>query len=95
MGSGVSPDFILVDTHPGLNQEVMHDLLLATEDGIETSELVCSRIASKDKCDFYITELLKRGFIEKQKKRVFMTDKGKKFLDKYKTIRKFVDDFRL
>lgn len=48
----------------------------------------------------YETELLKKGFIKiikdkKERKHYTLTDKGFNYIDKYKKIKQFIEDFEL
>ncbi len=47
----------------------------------------------------YFSELIEKGFVEKVEKKgerfISLTDKGFKFLEKYRTIIDFIDEFEL
>ncbi len=84
---------------PKAHLEIMRDILLDISEGKE--------VASRKLFAHYIDKLLKEQFIkeiknkkpkereQKPKQKYIISEKGKKFLKKYKAIRKFVDNFRL
>jgi predicted transcriptional regulator len=81
---------------PKSHLELMHGMLVDIKQGkIKFDEMWRKEQISKSGYARYLDDLLKEGFIKKQKEKFFITSKGEKFLKKYKTIRKFVDDFRL
>lgn len=85
---------------PKEHLELMHDLLMAVKEGIELEKITHSKGIRQPRCDRYINNMLNEGFIEKStdkkgKEIILITKKGEKFLNKYKVIRKFVDNFRL
>jgi len=86
---------------PREHLELMQFLLKDVKDAgqIALSELLTQRNVESERCRQYTDEMLSREFIARTrqdgKDMILITDKGEKFLKKYKTIRKFVDDFRL
>lgn len=86
---------------PKEHLEVMHDVLeeIVKNEKIESGELMHIKNISHNKLQFYIDELLKNGFVKRfddsGKTWFVVSEKGKRFLNKYKSIRKFVEGFRL
>jgi MinD-like ATPase involved in chromosome partitioning or flagellar assembly len=82
---------------PKVHLELMHYLLteINKKITIDMSELLNLKKVRFQRCKIYISNLIDSGFIVKKKSTVKITKKGQNFLDKYKTIRKFVDDFRI
>jgi len=73
--------------------EIMHDLLLDLSEG--KTLLQCKAHIPPSKCDSYVNKLIDEGFISKEKGKFIMEEKGTKFLKKYNSIKKFVDNFRI
>jgi MinD-like ATPase involved in chromosome partitioning or flagellar assembly len=82
---------------PKVHLELMHYLLtqINKKVSIEISDLIKLKKVRLQRCKKYISDLIESGFIMKKKNSLSITSKGKKFLGKYKTITKFVDDFRI
>lgn len=83
--------------------EIIRDILKTIQDNknsIKTTPLLRkSNISSKRFKDYY-NELLERGLIreiidKKNNKYVMLTEKGFKFIERYKTIIDFIDEFEL
>jgi len=82
--------------------EVIFDILKIVSDHhnsmLRTPLLRCSNLSSSNFIEYY-TELMSKGFIkeisDKDKIFVTLTDKGFKFLEKYKLILGFIDEFEL
>jgi len=82
--------------------ELIHDILKAIQDSnnrIKPTRLLYSSNLSPQMFKEYTDELLQKGFIirneEKGKKTFSLTDKGFEFLEKYKVIVDFVENFGL
>jgi predicted transcriptional regulator len=82
---------------------VIHDVLGIIQkhnNSIKPTPLLrYSNLSSKSFSD-YLDELLKKKFVKelfdnKNKKHITLTDKGFKFLEKYKTITNFIEEFEL
>ena len=84
---------------PKEHLELMQDILMDVKKGVELEKLAHSKGVNQARCDRYLTNMLNEGFIKKEAKKgkeiLSITEKGEKFLNKYKVIRKFVDNFRL
>lgn len=86
---------------PKEHLEVMHDLLghIMEHKKSTIEHIATTKNIPHQKCVQYIRKLDKDGFIkiikDKGKEFVELTSKGDKFLKKYKTIKRFADDFRL
>ena len=55
---------------------------------------------STQRFSVYLDELMEKGFIrewkdKKKRKVIMLTEKGNKYLEKYKAITKFIEDFNL
>ncbi|MFH1127716.1 MAG: winged helix-turn-helix domain-containing protein [archaeon] len=83
--------------------EVIYDILKiirANYNSIRSTPLLrYSNLSSQSFSEYYL-ELLEKGFIKevvdkKGKKYITLTDKGFKYLEKYKLILGFVDEFEL
>ncbi len=83
--------------------EVIHDILAAVLDGnnrIKPTRLLYSSNLSPQMFREYVEELQIKGFIQttldKAERRTYsLTEKGFEFLNKYKTIVSFIQDFGL
>jgi len=75
--------------------DIMHQLLLDIEKGLKVKQICSTERISEDKCNNYLSGLTDQGFITQQKDKYSLTNKGKNFLKKYKSIKKFVDNFRI
>lgn len=83
--------------------EVIYDILKIVRDNnnsIKPTPLLRFSNLSFNSYNLYHTELIDKGFIKevedkKKKKYITLTDKGFKYLDKYKLIKGFIDDFDL
>lgn len=78
---------------PKEHLEIMHDILEAVMNwkAIDDKSLNVTKAVYNE----YQTDLLKQKFINDKNGKLLVTDKGKKFVKKYKTIKKFVNNFRL
>jgi len=83
--------------------EIMRDILQIVEQNKnwirQTPLLRKSKLSSQSFKDYY-TEILERGLIKeitnnKKEKYITLTEKGFRFLEKYKTIIDFIDEFEL
>ncbi len=82
--------------------EIIHDILkIIYEDNnsIKYTPLLRKSNISTTRFKEYFSELIEKGFIKemnhKKEKFVTLTEKGFKFLEKYKTIINFIDEFEL
>ena len=83
--------------------EVIHDILMAMRDSghtIKPTRLQYASNLSPQMFRDYVAELEEKGFIEmvldkKSKKLYRITVKGLKFLEEYKVIVQFIDNFGL
>ncbi len=83
--------------------EVIYDILRIIKDNhnyIKPTPLLRFSNLSFNSFSDYEKELFKKGFIsseedKKGKKHYFLTYKGYNYLDKYKIIKNFIDDFDL
>lgn len=83
--------------------EIIHDILKTILDHnnsiLPTPLLRFSNLSSQN-FNEYLNELIKKGFIreiydKKGRKYYSLTDKGFKFLEKYRKIREFLEEFGL
>jgi len=79
--------------HLELMQYLLEEIKKTGKTGM--SAKVCVKNVRPERCKKYIEDMLKSGFLLGKDDRVIITDKGNRFLGKYKTIRKFVKNFRL
>lgn len=76
--------------------ETMHDLLADINSGkVDQKKLWSHEHMTQAAFKEYVDELQREKFVKKEKGLYVLTDKGKKFLKKYRAISKFVDNFRL
>lgn len=83
--------------------EVIYDILKIIRhynNSIKPTPLLRYSNLSSQSFSDYLTELLEKGFVkkitdEKGKKFLTLTDKGFKYLEKYKMILGFIDEFEL
>lgn len=83
--------------------EIIHDILktiLDHNNSILTTPLLRFSNLSSQNFNEYLNELIKKGFIreiydKKGRKYYSLTDKGFKFLEKYRKIREFLEEFGL
>jgi predicted transcriptional regulator len=82
--------------------EIIKDILEIVKDNIsiKTTPLLRKSNLSSQRFTEYLTELLKKELLKesldkKQKKIIKLTDKGFKYLEKYRTIKNFIDEFDL
>ena len=83
--------------------EVIHDILKVIMDrnnSIKPTPLLRFSNLSSQRFAEYHKELLEKGFVKeifdrKGRRYITLTDKGFVFLDKYKIIRGFIDEFEL
>jgi len=82
--------------------EVIHDILEIVKDNnnsIKFTPLLRRSNLSSERFQEYYSELQSRGFVrelsEKNGKIVTLTDNGFRYLERYKTIISFIDDFGL
>ena len=82
--------------------EIIKDILRIIKENrnsIKITPLIRHSNVSSSKFKEYFGELLKKGFVkevnEKSGKRVILTDKGYNYLEKYKTIINFIEEFEL
>jgi predicted transcriptional regulator len=83
--------------------EVIHDILKVIQDNrnsIKPTRLLYASNLSPQMFRDYVTELMEKEFIietkdNKEKSFFALTDKGFAFLEKYKMIREFVENFGL
>ena len=81
--------------------QVIRDILKVTQNNrkIKPTRLLYSSNLSPQMFKDYVDELLEKGFIrpteEKGKKYFIITEKGNNFLEEYRVIEKFVENFGL
>jgi len=77
--------------------EVIHDILttINKESQIRPTKLLQKSNLSPQMFKQYIQELTKKKFITKNEVHFSLTKKGKEFLQEYKTILNFIDNFGL
>ena len=81
--------------------EIIKDILLIvnSQNPIKITPLIRKSNLSSSKFKEYYREMLKKEFIKEitnlKSKSIFITHKGIKFLEKYKTIINFIDEFEL
>ena len=82
--------------------EIIKDILTLIKDhrnSIKPTPLLRQSNISSSRFKEYFNELLERNFIReiihKKRKTISLTEKGLKFLEKYKTIVSFIDEFEL
>lgn len=82
--------------------EIIRDILEAIKENhgqIKITPLIRKSNMSSMRFQEYFSELLQKGLINesytKSSKKVSITEKGKRFLMKYKTIIDFIDEFEL
>lgn len=82
--------------------EVVYDILnliKTKQNSIRPTPLLRQSNLSTDRFQGYYSELIEKGFIreinDKTGKLITLTDKGFKYLEEYKTITKFIDEFGL
>lgn len=82
--------------------EIIRDILKTIQENrnsIRVTPLLRRANISFSKFKEYFAELLDKGFVrevnEKSGKKVVLTDKGFQYLEKYKTIVGFIDEFEL
>lgn len=75
------------------------DVIKNTHNSIRTTPLLRRSNLSSERFKEYYLELLEKGFIEEGRgkggKFVSLTEKGFKFLEKYRAIINFIDEFEL
>lgn len=82
--------------------EVIKDILTAVRDSreIKPTRLLYASNLSPQMFKEYVEELIKKGFLavnalDNNKKTIKISKKGNDFLEEYKTIERFVDNFGL
>ncbi|MFA5173878.1 MAG: winged helix-turn-helix domain-containing protein [Candidatus Pacearchaeota archaeon] len=82
--------------------DIIKDILLAIRNNrnIKPTRLLYSSNLSPQMFKDYINELIEKGFIrldigEKDKKTFALTKKGNDFLEEYRVIERFIDNFGL
>lgn len=82
--------------------DVIRDILRAIRENknIKPTRLLYASNLSPQMFKDYIGELITKGFIsiktdDKEKKTILLTKKGNEFLEEYRTIEKFVENFGL
>ena len=82
--------------------EILYDILKLVKEnpkGIKTTPLLRKSNISTKRFKEYYSETLEKEFVKETNssdgKKVFITEKGNKFLNKYKVITSFVDEFGL
>ncbi|MFA5173596.1 MAG: winged helix-turn-helix domain-containing protein [Candidatus Pacearchaeota archaeon] len=82
--------------------EIMRDILKIIQDNhnyIKSTPLLRKSNLSSSRFKEYYLDLLSRGFIKeisaKNQRFVSLTEKGFKFIEKYKTIVNFIEEFEL
>ena len=82
--------------------EIVRDILIVIQNNrnkIKTTPLLRKSNLSTSRFKEYYEDLVSKGFVEKviDKKEVYvsLTDKGYKFIEKYRNIVEFIDEFEL
>ena len=83
--------------------EVIHDILRIIQErgnSIKPTPLLRYSNLSSQRFNEYLAELLEKGFVreavdKKGKKYITLTDDGFRYIDKYKLIVDFIDEFNL
>jgi len=82
--------------------DVIRDVLQAVREsrGIKPTRLLYASNLSPQMFKEYVDELVSKGFLamkidEKEKKTIVLTKKGNEFLEEYKVIENFIDNFGL
>ena len=80
--------------------EIIKDILKLIQDNpnIKPTPLLRRSGLSSSRFKKYYTDLLKKEFIKKtleKNKKIILTEKGFKFIEKYQTIINFIDEFEL
>ncbi len=81
--------------------EIIRDILKILQDNprIKPTPLLRKSGISSSRFKCYYNELIVKGFIKeikvKERKNIKLTDKGFRFLEKYKSIADFIDEFEL
>jgi predicted transcriptional regulator len=80
--------------------EIIRDILTIVQNNhnIKPTPLLRQSNISSSRFKKYYIELLEKEFIKeikKENKYVLLTEKGQRFLEKYKTIINFIDEFEL
>ncbi|MFA5061385.1 MAG: winged helix-turn-helix domain-containing protein [Candidatus Pacearchaeota archaeon] len=82
--------------------EIIKDILSVIQknhNSIRTTPLIRQSNLSTFRFREYFSELLQKGFVKESglgsEKRIRITDKGFRFLEKYKTIISFIEEFEL
>lgn len=82
--------------------DVIRDILLSVRESraIKPTRLLYASNLSPQMFKDYVDELLEKGFLifktnEKGKKMILLTEKGNNFLEEYRVIEKFVENFGL
>jgi len=83
--------------------EIIRDMLYIIKEEsnlIKPTPLLRKSNISSARSKEYFSELIEKGFIrettdKKREKFISLTDKGFKFLEKYRTIMDFIDEFEL
>ena len=81
--------------------EIIRDILkiIQNNSSIKPTPLLRQSNLSSSRFKEYYSELIEKGLINKtnqnNKKSISLTNKGYKFLEKYKTIVMFIDEFEL
>lgn len=82
--------------------EIMKDILLIIQrnrSAIKITPLIRSSNISSARFREYYSDLLSKGLVKEETRRdnklVHLTDKGQRFLEKYKTIVSFIEEFEL
>jgi predicted transcriptional regulator len=81
--------------------EIMRDILNIVSDNnnLKKTPLLRKSNISSSRFKKYYSELMEKKFItefrEKNNKKIKITEKGEKFLEKYKTIINFIQEFEL
>jgi predicted transcriptional regulator len=82
--------------------EIIKDILkiiLENKNSIKTTPLLRRTNISSSKFKEYLSELIKKDFVKeintREGKRIILTNKGFNYLEKYKTIVGFIEEFEL
>lgn len=82
--------------------EVIYDILriIRNNGTIKPTPLLRYSNLSSQRFSLYMAELLKKGLVKEAvnaegRKTISLTEKGQRYLDKYKVIKSFVEDFDL
>jgi predicted transcriptional regulator len=77
--------------------EIIRDILKIVQENhsIKPTPLLRRSNLSSSRFKEYFAEITEKKFLKKIDGKIFLTEKGAKFIEKYKTILNFIDEFEL